>query len=416
MFVSLPIHECPSLCPSGITGMSSVASPSKDFTIPEGVHVMLIEYARSDAEFQACLADEPSLQQCLDEINRAGHGVHREATDPKLYVERDLVVPITNKLTKEGVLLHGVRVFWQGLKCRHVIASEAYYSTVQSTVANLRKKCKARVRCEVPIDLTNDDVSDETAASGSMQLQEADAMAACATTDRVTGNQPETQTKPEISQLGCGHAMDNEGSSESAAFKLQEAKKWMAKQYYPMRSKSLLQYNDDQVDRLELPHVRSLMKGAHVLLSSADGLWTETTFREFDDQRNCVILEYWNEMLGRIIQRHHEIPELAVPKQPKDSPPPAQEPEIRRLSCGHAVNNKAEHCPVCVRHFNELEQELAFQVANGAPPRSVPRAEWTELDETIIREMQAEMLPKMQAKKRKLIPEEARRRVQRKRD
>ena len=172
MFVSLPIHDCPSLCPSGITGMSSVASPSKDFTIPEGVHVMLIEYSRSDAEFEACLADEPSLQQCLDELNRAGHGVHREATDPKLYVERDLVVPITNKLTKEGVLLHGVRVFWQGLRCRHVVASEAYYSTVQSTVAKLRKKCKARVRCEVPIDLTNDDVSDETAASGSMQLQQ----------------------------------------------------------------------------------------------------------------------------------------------------------------------------------------------------------------------------------------------------
>ena len=172
MFVSLPIHDCPSLCPSGITGMSSVASPSKDFTIPEGVHVMLIEYSRSDAEFEACLADEPSLQQCLDELNRAGHGVHREATDPKLYVERDLVVPITNKLTKEGVLLHGVRVFWQGLKCRHVIASEAYYSTVQSTVAKLRKKCKARVRCEVRIDLTNDDVSDETAASGSMHPQQ----------------------------------------------------------------------------------------------------------------------------------------------------------------------------------------------------------------------------------------------------
>ena len=172
MFVSLPIHDCPSLCPSGITGMSSVASPSKDFTIPEGVHVMLIEYSRSDAEFEACLADEPSLQQCLDELNRAGHGVHREATDPKLYVERDLVVPITNKLTKEGVLLHGVRVFWQGLRCRHVVASEAYYSTVQSTVAKLRKKCKARVRCEVRIDLTNDDVSDETAASGSMHPQQ----------------------------------------------------------------------------------------------------------------------------------------------------------------------------------------------------------------------------------------------------
>ena len=133
---------------------------------------MLIEYARSDAEFEACLADEPSLQQCLADLNKAGHGVHREATDPKLYVERDLVVPITNKLTEEGVLLHGVRVFWQELKCRHVIASEAYYSTVQYTVANLRKKCKARVRCEVPIDLTNDDVSDETAASGSMHPQQ----------------------------------------------------------------------------------------------------------------------------------------------------------------------------------------------------------------------------------------------------
>ena len=172
MFVSLPIHDCPSLCPSGITGMSSVASPSKDFTIPEGVHVMLIEYSRSDAEFEACLADEPSLQQCLDELNRAGHGVHREASDPKLYVEPDLVRPIIDKLTKEGVLLHGVRVFWQGLRCRHVVASEAYYSTVQSTVAKLRKKCKARVRCEVPIDLTNDDVSDETAASGSMHPQQ----------------------------------------------------------------------------------------------------------------------------------------------------------------------------------------------------------------------------------------------------
>ena len=171
MFVSLPIHDCPSLCPSGITGMSSVASPSKDFTIPEGVHVMLIEYSRSDAEFEACLADEPSLQQCLDEINRAGHGVHREATDPKLYVKPDFVRPILDKLKKEGVLLHGERVFWQGLKCRHVITSEEYYSTVQSTVANLRKKCKARVRCEVPIDLTNDDVSDETAASGSMHPQ-----------------------------------------------------------------------------------------------------------------------------------------------------------------------------------------------------------------------------------------------------
>ena len=42
---------------------------------------------------------------------------------------------------------------------------------MQYTVANLRKKCKARVGCEVPIDLTNDDVSDETAASGSMHPQ-----------------------------------------------------------------------------------------------------------------------------------------------------------------------------------------------------------------------------------------------------
>ena len=136
------------------------------------IKVTLIEYSRSDAEFETCLATEPFLQACLDKLHRVGHSVFREATDPKLYVEPDLVRPIIDKLTKEGVLLHGVRVFWQGLKCRHVIASEAYYSTVQSTVAKLRKKCKARVRCEVRIDLTNDDVSDETAASGSMHPQQ----------------------------------------------------------------------------------------------------------------------------------------------------------------------------------------------------------------------------------------------------
>ena len=94
---------------------SSIIDPAVHSSVPE--EVMLIEYSRSDAEFETCLATEPSLRACLDKLHRAGHSVFREATDPKLYVERDLVVPITNKLTEEGVLLHGVRVFWQGLKC-----------------------------------------------------------------------------------------------------------------------------------------------------------------------------------------------------------------------------------------------------------------------------------------------------------
>ena len=75
---------------------------------------MLMEYSRSDAEYETCLAAEPSLQACLDKLHRAGHSVFREATDPKLYVEPDLVMPITDELTKEGVLLNGKRVSWQG--------------------------------------------------------------------------------------------------------------------------------------------------------------------------------------------------------------------------------------------------------------------------------------------------------------
>ena len=142
---------------------SSVIDPAAHSSVPE--EVMLIEYSRSDAEFETCLATEPSLRACLDKLHRAGHSVFREATDPKLYVEPDFVRPIIDRLTKEGVLLNGVRVLWQGLKCRHVIASEAYYPVVQSAIANLRKKCKVRVKREVLIDLTNDDDVDDHAAS-----------------------------------------------------------------------------------------------------------------------------------------------------------------------------------------------------------------------------------------------------------
>ena len=137
---------------------SSVIDPAAHSSVPE--EVMLIEYSRSDAEFETCLATEPSLRACLDKLHRAGHSVFREATDPKLYVEPDFVRPIIDRLTKEGVLLNGVRVLWQGLKCRHVIASEAYYPVVQSAIANLRKKCQARVKREVFIDLTNDALDD----------------------------------------------------------------------------------------------------------------------------------------------------------------------------------------------------------------------------------------------------------------
>ena len=137
---------------------SSIIDPAVHSSVPE--EVMLIEYSRSDAEFETCLATEPSLRACLDKLHRAGHSVFREATDPKLYVEPDFVRPIIDRLTKEGVLLNGVRVLWQGLKCRHVIASEAYYPVVQSAIANLRKKCKARVKREGFIDLTNDALDD----------------------------------------------------------------------------------------------------------------------------------------------------------------------------------------------------------------------------------------------------------------
>ena len=121
---------------------------------------MLIEYSRSDAEFETCLAAESSLQARLDELHRTGNCVFRVATDPKLYVEPDLVTPIIDKPTKKCALLNGNRMLRQALKCRHVLDSKAYYPVVQSAIANLRKKCEARVEREVLIDLTNDDLED----------------------------------------------------------------------------------------------------------------------------------------------------------------------------------------------------------------------------------------------------------------
>ena len=121
---------------------------------------MLIEYSRSDAEFETCLAAESSLQARLDELHRTGNCVFRVATDPKLYVEPDLVTPIIDKPTKKCALLNGNRMLRQALKCRHVLDSKAYYPVVQSAIANLRKKCQARVKREVFIDLTNDALDD----------------------------------------------------------------------------------------------------------------------------------------------------------------------------------------------------------------------------------------------------------------
>ena len=103
---------------------------------------MLIEYSRSDAEFETCLAAESTLQARLDELHRTGNCVFRVATDPKLYVEPDLVTPIIDKPTKKCALLNGNRMLRQALKCRHVLDSKAYYPVVQSAIANLRKKCK----------------------------------------------------------------------------------------------------------------------------------------------------------------------------------------------------------------------------------------------------------------------------------
>ena len=43
------------------------------------IKVTLIEYSRSDAEFETCLATEPFLQACLDKLHKAGYSVLREA-------------------------------------------------------------------------------------------------------------------------------------------------------------------------------------------------------------------------------------------------------------------------------------------------------------------------------------------------
>ena len=93
-------------------GMASAASSIIDAAVHSLVseELLLIEYSRSYAEFETCLATEPSLRACLDKLHRAGHSVFRDATDPKLYGEPDFVRPILDKLTKEGVLLNGVRV------------------------------------------------------------------------------------------------------------------------------------------------------------------------------------------------------------------------------------------------------------------------------------------------------------------
>ena len=99
-------------------------------------------------------------QQALSlNVSTAGL-VFRVATDPKLYVESDLVTPIIDMLTKKCALLNGDRMLRQALKCRHVLDSKAYYPVVQSAIANLRKKCQARVKREVFIDLTNDALDD----------------------------------------------------------------------------------------------------------------------------------------------------------------------------------------------------------------------------------------------------------------
>ena len=99
-------------------------------------------------------------QQALSlNVSTAGL-VFRVATDPKLYVESDLVTPIIDKLTKKCALLNGDRMLRQALKCRYGLDSKAYYPVVQSAIANLRKKCQARVKREVFIDLTNDALDD----------------------------------------------------------------------------------------------------------------------------------------------------------------------------------------------------------------------------------------------------------------
>ena len=94
-------------------------------------------------------------QQALSlNVSTAGL-VFRVATDPKLYVESDLVTPIIDMLTKKCALLNGDRMLRQALKCRYGLDSKAYYPVVQSAIANLRKKCKARVKRKGFIDLTN---------------------------------------------------------------------------------------------------------------------------------------------------------------------------------------------------------------------------------------------------------------------
>ena len=56
-------------------GMASAASSFIDAAVHSLVseELMLIEYSRSDAEFETCLATEPSLRACLDKLHCAGH-------------------------------------------------------------------------------------------------------------------------------------------------------------------------------------------------------------------------------------------------------------------------------------------------------------------------------------------------------
>ena len=139
------------------TGLDSVTECALGFMthISRSLHVrvMIIEYTRSVKEFQQCLQAEPLLQDCQKQLLLAGHNFNFGLDGPKVFLEPALVASTTEKLRTHGAMLNNIRVYWDDLKSRHVVVSEAHYHSVKAAVDGLQKSLRIKVKDEALLDV-----------------------------------------------------------------------------------------------------------------------------------------------------------------------------------------------------------------------------------------------------------------------
>jgi len=118
--------------------------------------INVIEFTRSPHAFDSALEEDPILSHCSDQVKHFLPSEGSSPNDAKVFIDRHLVPHTLRQLSNSGVLINGKRLYWNDLKCRHVVCSDRFWPIIMAAVSSLPGRFGTRAKAVGVISSADD--------------------------------------------------------------------------------------------------------------------------------------------------------------------------------------------------------------------------------------------------------------------